>query len=315
MARFVILFVLWVMGLNGCATIDPPPEEITQGIKIPYEMSPEGHYLIPVSINELAPSPFIIDTAATVSAIFFPALQDVEELYANLPTTNVRGLVKTVERPVVFLDTLKISDYVSENHRIVLLPEQQDDDMATGLIGLDVLSQFVVVVDPETQTITLLNPESFDRKPYERWWSKISLTQNPYGFQRSDLRFAKAYSNSLNIPVLIDTGASDTMMNWVATREMEPFRRLQKRLREEWVINGANGEFRPNAIVTIKDITVGDYVWSVPNPVIVAEINSLFVGGKENRPLMILGADLLRDKTYILDLQRNALFIKPSEEE
>ena len=101
---------------------------------------------------------------------------------------------------------------------IGVLPETSSAD-PDGILGVDFLSHYFVVLDRATMQLKLLPPGEDSARPY-RDWAEARLT--PRLLKKFPIRFwyLSARFNDRNINTLFDLGAGTTMMNWHAAERL-----------------------------------------------------------------------------------------------
>ena len=138
----------------GLAADTPDP-----GGAVPFQMSPRGHVLVPVSINGAEPMVFSLDTAAGRTSITSTAAEKLA--LAEIPgeTANMLGIHGLTKNPVVGIESLAVGDGEVRDQQAVVF----DLDHITrgewhvdGLLGMDFLQQFDLRLDFAARTMALL---------------------------------------------------------------------------------------------------------------------------------------------------------------
>ena len=134
--------------LSACSPTTVTPISSLQfqpdGFIVPYRVSDAGHFLIDVSVNENAPQAFILDTGANVSAIYEPAAKAMD-LIAGEGMVSVNGLVGSGLRPRLDGIELTIGPKTYHPNNAILLEASKFENQAIGLLGVDILSESILV--------------------------------------------------------------------------------------------------------------------------------------------------------------------------
>ncbi|HEV2491148.1 MAG TPA: PDZ domain-containing protein [Candidatus Acidoferrales bacterium] len=146
-----------------CAQETPPPPsavqvQFSQGgnvAQIPIEQSGNMVFLA-AGVNDAQPSWFLLDTARTTSAF-----DDIRAASQNLlPASAGNARVTSLANVVLGFPALKVT--------VPSLPLVSLDDLSSrvgravqGILGADVLSHFVVVLDYERSTLQLYDPKTY----------------------------------------------------------------------------------------------------------------------------------------------------------
>ncbi|MGV6821103.1 MAG: aspartyl protease family protein [Parvularcula sp.] len=295
--------------LFGCAAAPPTATVAIPNAQVPYSKSDYGVLTIPVQVNGSEPMPFVLDTAATISVI--------DKTVANglglYPSTDekiiVRGLVESAPRPMTDPVSLTLANAAPLSLQLAILDTPLADG-AAGVIGLDILGDAAISVDPESPTLKIYWNGSFDSRPFFDW-DVIRLKEDPKSSTKFGLHFAETHFGNKRILTLLDTGADFSAMNWAAGVKIKELRTHRETLRNNWIVNGAIGEFKPKATVRVGLFSMGEHIWEGPL-FFVFDFEALDVIGAGEDALIVAGAPLLKDRRYIVDLGHDRLYIDPS---
>jgi len=177
-----------------------------------------------------------------------------------------------------------------------------------GLLGYDLLSRYVVVIDYAAQTLTFLDPKSFR---YDGRGARVPLTmigQQPYFAGR-----IRVGDESIPTWYILDTGAADTI---TFTTPFVTAHKLIDRAgdprREKKTVAGVEGEFYTptNVRGMIDAITVGPVTLShVP-----VNLSANTKGAYNSAAFSGNIGETILDKfsRVILDYSRDEMFVEPS---
>ena len=199
--------------VSACATTPVSSistlQSIENGFSVPFRDSEAGHFLIDVSVNDHEARPFILDTGANVSAIYEPAANPMG-LSAGEEMVAVNGLVGSGLRPRLEGIEIRIGPREYKPDNAILLEPSKFENEAIGLLGVDVLSESVLVFNSTDQVVTFLPSEPIDPSLFAGW-RQIRLRNQISGYEDNGLYFAETILKDERVPVLVDTGSDITV--------------------------------------------------------------------------------------------------------
>ena len=180
----------------------------------PYRIGSYGRLLTDVYVDGQGPFTFLIDTASSRSLIFEHVRQKLGLTRSQPEKLIVYGINDVAEAVPVKPDRISVAGEELKGLTIGVLPETTDAD-PDGILGVDFLSHYFVVLDRTTMQLKLLPPGEDSARAYQDW-AEAQLTPRllkkfPIRFWYLSVRF-----NDRNINTLFDLGAGATMMNWHA---------------------------------------------------------------------------------------------------
>ena len=200
-------FIIASLLLSACASTTVTSistlQSINDGFSVPYRISDAGHFLIDVSVNENAPRSFILDTGANVSAIYEPAAKAMG-LIAGEGMISVNGLVGSGLRPRLDGIELTIGPKTYHPNNAILLEASKFENQAIGLLGVDILSESILVFNSESAMVTVLPSETVDPALFSGW-RQIRLRNQILGYEDKGLYFTETILKDERVPVLVDT--------------------------------------------------------------------------------------------------------------
>lgn len=307
--------------LSGCAvtpSAKSPPTlkklmKNKQIVSIPYRFYGKGIFMIRLNLDGQEDMNFLVDTGATQSALYRSAVSrlGLEEL--ENASISVHGMVQSGQRPVVVVPSIAVGDRSIENVRMAVLKNRIINDTAgprpDGLIGMDILNEYRIYVDAETQTFNLI-PRALPAPEIPWQWKTVELMSNPFIEDGHDLHFLKIRLGNHQLPALLDSGSEDNLMNW-SDKKFPQLRFAKRKLRERWVLEGAIGKFDPHYLINAKDLRSGGKFWK-ESRFIVMNFEGLEILGIKDQPFAIAGSPLLARETFYLDFAENIIKFKPS---
>lgn len=302
--------------VSGCATNSVAPTTVIEtnpdAVTVPYRLSSAGRIIIDVAVNETEPQPFVLDTGASVSVFYNNFVEDIG-LTPTGDTVLIRGLVAVGRRPVIEDIDFDIGGKQFSSARAVTLEAPSVSDNSVGLLGSDILSNSLLLINREKMVATLIPSQAIKPKIFSGWL-RMSLKGNTKGREDIGLHFAETDFGDKRIPVLIDTGSNTNFMNWSMATLDKSIKRLERRMRSEGVLQGAL-ETTPLRLNTkLFGLSLGEKYWPELD-VTVIELESLSTIAPVDRPMMIAGAGMFTPQTFAFDFGRNQIYIRPSENE
>ncbi len=280
----------------------------SSGSTIPFERLERGQYTIEVRINDSEPLKFMIDTAATRSSIFNKTRLRLG-LEMDGENKFINGMTNSGYRPSAKVKKLSFGRNVFLNHTIIILEDWKDNaDNIHGVLGMDVFKGRIFAFSHKTQTVEISKHAQYSEPKYKRW-KKIRLDENPYPVEKFGLLFTHTKLGDLHVPTLLDTGSSFSAINWMSVSGTK-ISKERRRLREEWLIQGAVGTFKPRLRIILEQTRIGGVEYRYHN-FLVMNFDNLPVNNYGEYPLVIAGIDIMEGRDFTLDFINNTLYIAP----
>lgn len=300
--RAVALIVLTCAAItNAAASI------VTQ---LPYRVDFDGWYTADISVNGAPPVPFIIDTGATVTSVFqnLNASHNFETIEGD--PVRIIGLFGVHEIPRTQIGNLGIGDLTVQHHSGALL-----DDWALpretpgGVLGLDILSQYIVELDHDEKVFRLYdneNREDIDLRGYR------ATALSPLGATGAagKLYMIDARMNGASLKCIIDLGASGSVINKPAlekiiehtARRRANVQRIQSALSDVF----DNRESAPPVAIDIIKVAG----WRLRQQAVFVHDAQLFAElGVADEPYCLIGADLFRGRSMMFDFDAGMFYL------
>ena len=280
-------------------------------ISFPLQTTAYGRWVVDVNINGPQTASMIVDTGATYSALFEDVLDDYQ-LSVDLDTTiRIHGLVASGTTPVSTVKQLGIGQDIYSDKSFAVLPKHdgslEEILPVEGILGMDILKNYRIYVDWTASQIYFI-PNGVPEVQRPIGMREILLYSNPYSEFGADLHFFTLGIRVKDTPALLDTGNDIHIMNWHAANFVEA-RAIRARMKAEWQIAGAIGEFRPVLRVNIEQLEAGDYIWEEVM-IIIKDTDSLNILGIEDEPLIVAGAGLLDTRNVYIDFDNNFMWLE-----
>lgn len=249
-------------------------------------------------VNGVGPLPFIIDTGASKSVVYrgltaMIGLQAIPNQSKRIITATgyKRVLVYPVTDFYVLGRTLKVEETVA-------LPDIIGSD-AKGLIGVDMLAGHTLFVDMHSGAAKLTLSD--DMRPGDGW-TMVQGRPVAYGSLALEINIG-----GLDVPVIVDTGASDTVIN---TAGSEAVGRSARGIgRETITASISGGRDMVFTALRVPEFHVGSFSRTNMR-LVVSDIPVFTMLGAKDVPAIILGMDLLGQQPFAIDFKNWRLYLK-----
>jgi hypothetical protein len=280
---------------------------------LPYRIDYGGWFTVSATVNGQGPYDFIIDTGATQSLVFenLAAVQTFAP--SGGPPQQVLGLLSAGSFPTftigdVAVGATRLSGLVS-----VVLPDWRVGDRSPqGLIGLDFLSLYTAKFDRATATVSFY-PAGTTVKPAAGWKS-ASLKGETFGLSVGKVYTVDAFLDNSRVRFLLDLGASGTIINSVAKTSVKN--------RGVGIVQRGSGADAASRIrdaldtredaksVVVRNFALSSVHWY--RKLLVVNDAPIFRDlGVHRIAFGLFGADLLVDRSFILDFANGNLLLGP----
>ncbi len=290
------------LALCGCAQVLGPEGALTV---VPYELTDSGRILVDARIDGSGPYPFSLDTGASISFIFLDPVGELE--LATLPdvTATVRGLVASGKYPVVQFDRLQVGDEIWSDPMMVSVPEATPATRGiAGVLGVDFLRRYGLWFSAEDRLLRLYEPALLSGRAYEGW-AMVPLEPVSIGLASAPLYFFDIEIGGRTMPALLDLGAGTNLINAPAATFL---RLTPEETGEELLVAGAL-ETAPILARLQTAMRTSNVSWENED-LLIADLGIFATLLHEDAPLAILGSGLLRQRDFVIDFERNRLFIR-----
>jgi len=297
------------------ATPDEPAQgEISDHAYTPLRTDASGR---PLTVVQMAGRDllFRIDTAAEQSALYQTAafLLDLE----TVPLATQRVYTATGARQFLLFNVPSVRVFGRDRpaRQWVALPSQGDGS-AVGLIGIDMMTGkgdsspntgvakttgHILHIRRSQGDIALLSAQDFSSHDM----SAVRGFAVARGAVAIDIRIGQ-----LDIPAVIDTGASNTVMTRAAVRQLahlSPDAAPDMAAAVPVTIAAGAGSLRGQR-VTMSAMHIGEHRYS-DIQVTVADLPIFTLLGARDAPAMLLGVDILNRGDYAIDFHRRTLWL------
>lgn len=275
-------------------------------LSLPYRTDIDDLFIVDIDVNDTGPHPFVVDTGATSSALSRTLATQLGLVDLSQDFVIVHGVAESGLHPTTQLKSIGFGGEVRQAPTVVVLKNQEGARSWSGVLGLDILGDYVAVFRKDPNILSLYQAGELTADHFDGWRSldvyhDTSLNR-PY-----QLMFLNVLIDGVPMEALVDLGSSTPIINWAGARKLGYGDRYQK-LREDWIIEGASGRFRPESVIEVKQIQAG-LLRSVGS-LLVADTPALKELNRADKPLIILSTDFFRRLEFAVDAARPALYVR-----
>ncbi len=273
---------------------------------VPYEIAYDGWITVKVAVNGAGPYDFIVDTGATLTLAFENLRQEQSFTATNLPPRRILGFASAITAPVTNIGDIEIGGEIMRDHQGVVLSDWAPPRKTPhGVLGLDFLSRYLVVVDRDAQRIELYAPDAAPEKI--RKWPSAPLEARSFGQDLGALYTVDVRVNNRTAPFIVDLGASGTILNFSMLRELYAGIRFNPSSASGAAtgtrLNDINDKRDSGQLIRVLRIKIGRAYWR--RPILLAFDAEIFRElGVASTPFGLLGADLLSDRSFSLNFEK-----------
>lgn len=281
---------------------------------LPYRIDGNGRVSTDVFIDGKGPFSFIVDTASS-RTMLFEHLREQLGLKASGP-----GLLKVYAMNNIGTATpVKPQEMRLANKRFTdltmgVLPDDVQPPEGTlaadGILGMDTLSQYFLVLDHDTLRLKLMDPADPEASTYRQWPSE-RLTSHRINDSDITLWWLDSEFGGKPVTALLDMGSGITMINWNAAEELGLYRSRFADEKVAQLVRDALGTTEP--VVVIKELTISLGRRNFPvESVLVANAAVFRFFGLDGRAAAIIGPAILRTNSLAIDFGRRRIYVGPT---
>lgn len=298
MVALRIFILVLLSGMASTTLASTTQAEHAPGL--PLDRSWHGLPQIAVTLNGGFDANFIVDTAAT-KTMLTDAIIGRLGLWGRGVEARVSGSTGSAATRRFSLASLRLGAREFRQVDAFRLPNAVGTNQIGGLIGADILRSHVVEFDFSANRLRLLGTDAEFGQDGGRW---IAI---PFRERMDGLLIVSVTIGPVHLPALLDTGASQTIMNHAAARAIGLHLFPDSASREP--IGGASGHVQNMHQIQISQFSLGDFAigWSRIGVADLAIFEAVSIG---DRPAMLLSAAAFSDRRFIIDYPRDRLLIQ-----
>lgn len=276
----------------------------------PYHIDPHGRLITEVYVNGQGPFQFLIDSASSRSLIFEHVRQQLGLARSQPGQMTVYGINDVAEVMPVKPHELRVAGEAAYDLTMGVLPES----VATGpdgILGVDFLSHYFVVLDRSTMRMKLLAADTASARAYKDW-SAVELL--PRQLKKFPIQFwyLKARFNETSITSLFDLGASLTMLNWGAAERLGVHKsHFASFGPPPAILQDVLGKDAPAVRADGLEVRLSGKSWT-RQAAIIADAPIFNYFDLDEQPAAIVGLDLLRNNSLAIDFAGLRLYLGPT---
>lgn len=308
--RFIILMLFLAL-----APALAPARAAEPVSTVNYRLDYGGWYTVPVMVNGRGPYDFIIDTGASQSIVFGNLHKLQNFAPTGGPPQRVLGLAASGRFPTYHVGEIALGTAKLDRVVTVVLDEWKVGDEAPyGVLGLDFLAKYFVIVDRARGEVRLYD----SNQPLEldaSGWRWTTLKKRDFAIADVDLYTVDGYLNSRLVRFMIDLGATGTIINRKAKAKIAQaggFTIVSNPRNGETGsrVKGALNERAEQQPIRIERLRLGRVNWYreiffVHDAPVFDEL------GVQQQAFGLLGADLFHERSFALDFKGERLWIGP----
>ena len=281
--------------------------------EIPFHVDYDGLIIVPVVVNGEGPYDFIVDTGATMTILFDNLARTQTLTPAGGEQRRIVGLADAAWLPVSRIGELELGALRLDRHEVVVVQDwAADRPTPQGIIGLDILANYLVVFDMDASMLRLYPPIAAGQAI--AGWDAAPMLPVSFGDLSRPLYAVDASIKGSKVPMLIDLGASDPVVNYAALSKI--MKNTYDPRYQFWVRKLSFGQQfsdlfdnREQAkVVRMSRLIIGDVIWR--NPTLVVFDAKIFEElGAAETPYGLLGAKLMLTRSFAMDFDNLRLFM------
>lgn len=265
----------------------------------PVEADRYGRLMVGVHVNGIGPFPFIVDTGASRSVIYRSLTADMKLAAVPNKSRNVitaNGYKRVLIYPLRDIYAL---GHTLELTETVALPDIPNSS-AKGLIGVDLLAGKTLLVQPGQALASLL--ENAETLSVDAGWRFEQGRAVAYGSLALELDMG-----GVQVPLVVDTGASDTVINVAGAEALLRSARGIKTEKITAVI--ARGRTVARERLVVPEFMLGGKSFK-DTSIYVADVPVFRLLGAGKVPAIILGMNVLDQQDFAIDFEEWRLYLQ-----
>jgi len=274
----------------------------------PYRINSSGRLVTDVYVDGQGPFHFLIDTASSRSLIYERVRARLGLAQSQPQLLTIYGISAQSTAMPVRPGALTIGSESIAGLVMGVLPDPAGDSGLDGVLGIDALARYFVVLDRAAMRFKLMTPDAPEARSYRRWDS-IALVPRPLKNMPIEFWYLRLKFNGRPINTLFDLGAGITMLNWPAAEQMG----LRKKDFIQYGpppvdVRDILGGDAPAVRVNDMRIEMPGITWRGQTGLVAsAPVFEFF--GLDEAPAVIAGPGLLKDNPLAIDFPGHRLFV------
>jgi predicted aspartyl protease len=276
-----------------------------------YRIDFEDRLVTDVFINGRGPYTFVIDSASSRTIIYEHVRAQLGLQASDPDPIIVYSINQQARAMAIAPDGLNVGGRDVVGLTMGVLPDSEGHGDPDGVLGVDVLSRYFVVLDRASMQLQLLPRDGGAAKDYARW-PQVALTPRPLKNIPVDFWYVTVAFNGHVVPALFDLGCGVTLLNWRAAErlgvEKKPLARKYGPPPES--LRDVLGKVAPAVLVKGVTITFPDQAWRKQD-ILVSDAPVFEFFGMGEKSGAIVGSGLLKDNSLAIDFAGHQLYVGP----
>ncbi|HYS47102.1 MAG TPA: retroviral-like aspartic protease family protein [Rhizomicrobium sp.] len=277
----------------------------------PYRIAYHGRLITDVFVDGQGPFSFVIDTASSRSLIFEHVRQKLALPQSQPQRMTIYGINDVADVMAVKPGELRVAGETVRGLTVGVLPDTAGSG-PDGVLGVDFLARYFVVLDRGTMQVKLLPPGDESARAYADW-TEMQLT--PRSLKKFPIQFwyLKTRFNDRALTALFDLGSSTTMMNWEAAERLGLHRAhfAAKYGPPPEMLQDVLGKEAPALRVEGLEVRLPGKSWD-KQLVIVADAPVFTYFDLDEQAAAIVGLGLLQNNSLAIDFTGQRLYVGPT---
>jgi len=303
-----ILALTAFLTLPGCASVMDLEDALAV---VPYNIDNNGRIVVEARVNGHGPYDFVLDTGASISAVFGPLRNELALEPIPGRWVTVHGFVTSGKHSLLDIDRLDIGTETWAMPRIVSLPgETAAGAGIDGVLGVDFMRRYALGFFTGDRVVRLYSPDLIARRTYQGWAS-VPFKSKSIGDSGAAFYYFDAELDGWKLTAVFDLGAGFNIINWPGVLSLG---RTSRRLRKNTLLSGALESSRVAARIEADEVTTANVRWR-DESFYVANVKIFETFMLSDKPAAILGAGLFTQRDFVIDFARNRLLVKVAMDE
>ena len=276
----------------------------------PYRIDSQGRLVTDVHIDGQGPFSFLIDTASSRSLMFEHVRARLGLVRSQPGRLIVYGINDVADAMPVKPQELRVAGETVSGLTLAVLPAVSSGG-PDGILGVDVLARYFVVLDREKMLLKLLPQGEDSARGFARW-AQAELMPRLFKKLPIEFWYLRTRVNGHNLTALFDMGAGITIMNWQAAERLGVRKaRFAHYGPPPEMLQDVLGKNAPAIRMDDVSISISGKEWR-KQTAIIADAPVFGYFDLEEAPAVIVGPGLLRDTSLAIDFAGKHLYIGPT---
>lgn len=297
--------------LLALTVLAAPSRATTVADEQSYHIAYADRLVTDVYVNGQGPFTFLIDTASSRTVVYEHVRKQLGMGYSSPDPITVYGINDAMQARAAQPDSIHVAGLAIKGITVAVLPDAAQHADPDGILGVDILSKYFVVLDRRTMQLRLLDRDSPQVKAYAGW-TRVPLQLRQLKTLPVSFWFLNVRYNDHPVSTLLDLGAGLTLLNWEAADQMDVLKKnFTKYGPPPEEVRDVLGKIAPAVVVKGVAIRMPDHAWH-KQELLVSDAPVFDFLEMSDRASAILGPGLLKDNSLAIDFQGGQLYLGPA---